>query len=145
MIIIIISSFASMFVMYILCFFFKIRNRNIMELRYLVNSSENLVILKRYNEISKVNKILTVFGMILNISIWVGSIYVAFGFVAVWKVQRWEWLTCILIEFILDFVVFEFLFEFIIALIYLGRKKYPATRNVATILCKIRNYRGLAP
>ena len=140
-----ISSIATHLVLFLLAFFFFFPPIKFRRLLFLVKEKGDLIILKEWDEISISQGIKAFFGYVLCFIIWGVSYYVTFGFTVVWKYQNSAFYTCLIICFILEFFVFELVFELLNALFFDKRREYSWMRNLGEILNRIRNYRCLSP
>ena len=104
-----------------------------------------MVILKEWENLVCRNCGWTIVGLIINVGIWIFSLYISIGFVAVWTVQKYEWLICFGIAFFMDFVIFEVLMEVFVGLFYIKRKKVSCMRVIGEFFNQVRNYRCLSP
>ena len=69
-------------------------------------------------------------GVIFCVIFWIISLYVSLGFTAVWHDQKFEFLICFGFAFILNFFIMEIIVEGIIAIFYLGRRKYNCIKRL---------------
>ena len=139
------SMLCSDFGMYIIAFLFKFSIRDGRRLFTLVYSGGQLIIDKQWKIYeNKYNK-MAIVGMIICGIIWGYSLYSSFGFTLVWKYQKMAFIECFAFCFLFNYIICEFLFEFFIAMLYLGRKHNCFFRGIAEALNKLRNYRCLSP
>ena len=139
------SVLASDTLLYILPIFFYVSYSERKKLYQLVISGKQLVILKEWENLVCRNCGWTIVGLIINVGIWIFSLYISIGFVAVWTVQKYEWLICFGIAFFMDFVIFEVLMEVFVGLFYIKRKKVSCMRVIGEFFNQVRNYRCLSP
>ena len=138
------SYFISNVFIYFLVLIFQFSFKQRRQLYDLVLKREQLVILREYEKMKKCNIIFYIVGFIISISIWIFSFYCSLSFVAVWKIQKKAYLTCIILSLFFDFLLFEFLNELFIGLIYHLRKNH-TLEFVGKCLNDIRNFRCLSP
>ena len=140
-----ISMLCANFTMYILAVFFQFSRNQRRRLFKLVISGGQLIILKEWEEMVCNNTFYTVIGLFIHYGIWAFAFYISISFVAVWKVQAKAYLISMICCGIMDFIVFEIIVEFIISLVYLGRKNNEFLRKIGEFLNRARNYRCLWP
>ena len=86
--------------------------------------------MKEWEDMIYNNSFYTVIGLFLHYCIWVFSFYISISFVAVWKIQVNAYMVSMIWCDKMDFLVFEIIVEFIISLIYLGRKNNEFLRKI---------------
>ena len=134
------------FFMYIYSFFFfSFPTKSQRKLFNLVSNNHQLKIIKEWDKIENRMQKFEIIGMILSALIWIFCFYVSFGFTIVWKNQNNAFLITFAMCFGLNYIVGEFLIEFLIALLYLNRKHNSCFRWLAERLNNLRNIRCLSP
>lgn len=81
-----------------------------------------------------------IFGYFSVFLIFIISLYFSFSSCAVYKYQQFTWLIMYVIAIIFDFIIYEFLMEFLIAILYSKRKE---NRNLLSICNRLNNLRNL--
>ena len=132
-------------VMYLIACFFKYPAEKQKRLFTLVTLGGQLIMSKEWEIIEKNLRKMAVIGMIIFCLMWIFSFYISFGFTIVWKYQKMAFVNCFALSCLFDFIVFEFLIELFIAILYLQRKHNSCLRVIAEGLNKLRNYRCLSP
>ena len=141
----IISTCAADFVLYLLAFFFIFPPIKFRRLLHLVKNEGDLIILKTWNEMSIVQGFKALVGFIICFILWVLSFYVTFGFTVVWKYQNTAFYVCLILSFILDFLILEIIMEGLNAIFYENRREIKWMRIVGEFLNRLRNYRCMSP
>jgi hypothetical protein len=131
-------------VMYLLAFFFLVPENQIRRLYTLVKDGGQLVVLKEYQAIKRRMCGFIFLGIVLCVCVWTFCFYICIGFVAVWSVQKLEWVVSVIITMFMDFVLFEIIFELIIGIFYAQRHKSEFCTKVCVVLNDLRNYRCLS-
>ena len=139
------TAIASNIVMYLLVFFFVTSRYQRKRLFMFVTKGEQLIVLKAFQKIQKSNCCWGFFGMLLCICIWLGSIYISFGFVAVWKYQNSAFITAFCVGVLFELVICELVIEIIIGIFFSARKKSICLRNFGEWCNRVRSYRTLWP
>ena len=110
----------------------------------LVLFNGQLIVLKEWEEITFSQGLKAIPGVIICICCWLISLYVGLGFTAVWRDQNFEFLISFAFAFVLNFFIMELIVEGIIAIFYIGRKKYNCTKKFGFMLNRLRNFRCLS-
>ena len=140
-----VAALSSNIVMYLLVFFFRMTNDQRKLLFKTVKKGINMRILRVWGEIEKKNTPYTVLGMLINIIIWLGSLYFSFNYVAVWTAWDFTWLIAVCTAVFIDLGLMEFGFEFFIAVVYNFRISSPKANKFAEWMNRVRSYRSLWP
>ena len=130
--------------MYLLVFFFLVPEKRMKELFDKVQEGKQLVVLREYQQLNSRMNGFVFLGFVICMCIWTFAFYISVGFVAVWKVQKVEWVVCVVIAFCMDFVLFEIVFELIIGIFYSQRETNEVCTKICIFLDKVRNYRCLS-
>ena len=131
-------------VMYLIVFFFIVPEQRMRELFDKIQEGKQLVVLNEYQQLRSRMNGFVFLGFVFCISIWTFAFYISVGFVAVWKVQKVEWVICSVIAFCMDFVLFEIMFELVIGIFYSQRETSETCTKICIFLDKVRNYRCLS-
>ena len=137
------STFSNM-VMYLVALFFHFPQDLARRLYKLVLFNGQLIVLREWEEITHAQGLKSIPGVIICIILWAVSLYVGLGFTAVWHDQGFEFLISFGFAFILNFFVMELIVEGIIAIFYIGRKRFNCVRRFTFSLNRLRNYRCLS-
>ena len=137
------STFSNL-VMYCIALSFHFPKDTANRLYKLVLFNGQLIVLKEWEEISFAQGIKAIPGIIFCVIFWLISLYVGLGFTAVWNDQNFEFLISFAFAFVLNFFIMELIVEGIIAIFYIGRKKYNCTKKFGYFLNRLRNYRCLS-
>ena len=140
-----ISTLGADFVLYLLAFFFVFPSIKVRRLLYLVKEGGNLIILKEWDEMSKIQGYKALIGYIVCFIIWVISFYVTFGFTVVWKYQNGAFYLCLILGFVFDFLFLELIVEGIVALFFYKRREIAWMRYIGEFLNRLRDYRCMSP
>ena len=140
-----ISTLGADFVLYLLAFFFVFPSIKVRRLLYLVKEGGNLIILKEWDEMSKIQGYKALIGYIVCFIIWVISFYVTFGFTVVWKYQNGAFYLCLILGFVFDFLFLELIVEGIVALFFYKRREIAWMRYVGEFLNRLRDYICMSP
>ena len=127
--------------MHFMTIFFQFSGRQKRRLLRLVLMEGQLIIMKEYEDMQCVNTIITVFGALICYGIWIFTFYMSFAFYSVWKVQHKALIYSFFITIGLDIVALDFLYEFILAIIYMQRKSSYVLRVIGEFLNRVRNHR----
>ena len=130
--------------MYLLVFFFLVPEKRMKELFDKVQEGKQLVVLREYQQLNSRMNGFVFLGFVICMCIWTFAFYISVGFVAVWKVQKVEWVVCVVIAFCMDFILFEIVFELIIGIFYSQRETNEMCTKICIFLDKVRNYRCLS-
>ena len=141
----IISTCAADFVLYLVAFFFVFPSKKLRRFLHLVKGGGHLIILKEWEKASYIQGYKALIGYIICFILWVLSFYTTFGFTVVWKYQNIAFYICLALSFILDFVLFELIFEGIIAIFFNYRRENKFMRIAGEFLNRLRNYRCMSP
>jgi hypothetical protein len=137
------STFSNM-VMYLIALFFHFPQDLARRLYKLVLFNGQLIVLKEWEEITRAQGIKSIPGIIICIILWAISFYVGIGFTAVWHDQGFEFLISFGFAFVLNFFVMELIVEGIIAIFYIGRKRFNCVKRFTYQLNRLRNFRCLS-
>lgn len=108
------------------------------EISYLIN------ILTCRELLNKMNYCKNLWGLIIHIFLYFSAFYLSFCFCAVYNTQAFTWMLAFMTTIIIDLLIFELIWEIIISLFYLCRKKSRSILRVAEFLNRIRNIKCLA-
>ena len=139
-----VASTFSNIVMYFIALFFHFPQNLARRLYKLVLFNGQLIVLKEWEEIAYQQGLKSIPGVIFCVIFWIISFYVGIGFTAVWHDQKFEFLISFAFAFTLNFFVMELIVEGIIALFYIGRKKYNCVKKFTYQLNRLRNFRCLS-
>jgi len=131
--------------MYFIALFFQFPQNLSRRLYKLVLFNGQLIVLKEWEEMVHSQGLRAIPGVIFCVIFWIISLYVSLGFTAVWHDQKFEFLICFGFAFILNFFIMEIIVEGIIAIFYLGRRKYNCIKRFGAELNRLRNFRCLSP
>ena len=137
------STFSNM-VMYLIALFFHFPQDLARRLYKLVLFNGQLIVLKEWEEITRAQGFKSIPGVIICIILWAISFYVGIGFTAVWHDQGFEFLISFGFAFVLNFFVMELIVEGIIAIFYIGRKRFNCVKRFTFYLNRLRNFRCLS-
>ena len=131
--------------MYFIALFFQFPQDLARRLYKLVLFNGQLIVLREWDEISHKQGMRAIPGVIFCVIFWIISLYIGLGFTAVWHDQKFEFLITFGFAFVLNFFVMEIIVEGIIAIFYIGRKKYNCIKRFGAELNRLRNFRCLSP
>ena len=141
----IISTCAADFVLYLLAFFFVFPYKKIRRLLYLVKGDGHLIVLKEWEQMSYIQGYKALVGYIICFIIWIISFYVTFGFTVVWKYQNPAFYICLILSFLLDFLILELIMEGLNAIFFMERREVKWMRFVGEFMNRLRDYRCMSP
>jgi hypothetical protein len=131
--------------MYFIALFFQFPQDLARRLYKLVLFNGQLIVLREWDEIAHKQGLRAIPGIIFCVIFWIISLYIVLGFTAVWHDQKFEFLVSFGFAFVLNFFVMEIIVEGIIAIFYIGRKKYNCIKRFGAELNRLRNFRCLSP
>ena len=131
--------------MYFVALFFQFPQDLARRLYKLVLFNGQLIVLREWDEIAHKQGLRSIPGIIFCVIFWIISLYVGLGFTAVWHDQKFEFLVSFGFAFVLNFFVMEIIVEGIIAIFYIGRKRFNCIKRFGAELNRLRNFRCLSP
>lgn len=122
---------------------FYINLQEFRDLYYVLISNPGLKIFNAWNKLFHNKKCKTFWGLFLQLITFSISFYVSFGHAAVYKYQNNTWIFGVLLTLILDFFIFEIVWELFIAFMYSKRKQTRNKLKFAEWLNRIRDMKCL--
>jgi large-conductance mechanosensitive channel len=113
-------------------------------LYWIIILDPGLRILDEWEKLNQSHKVRNIIGLVIHLFIFGIALYFSFCFCAVYSSQAPTWLYALFCTILIDFLIFEIIWEIIIALFYNCRKKSRSLLRIAEFLNRTRSIKCLS-